>query len=194
MTTDSSSKRKTTANARSAAIVQAAEVAAAVSEGKSVGREKVELSNGIVLKLRPVPPFAMREAALRIKPPKPPIVLIEEKGREEPNPNDPDYIEALDQFAQDQAEAISNILILLGTSVESVPPDMCRPEDDDWIDVFNVLGVEIDADNRHQRYLAWMRFYALETQRDIADVVSSCISRSGVTEAEVQRVVASFRR
>src|SRR5437016_985353 len=48
--------------------------------------------NGLVLRLKRVSRLVIVEAGRKIPVPRPPTMYIEEKGREEENPDDPDYI------------------------------------------------------------------------------------------------------
>lgn len=173
------------------AIAEAADVAQAVVEGP---RDRVTLSNQVVLKLRPVPPLALREAAVRIPPPAIPTVFIADHGREEPNPADPVYIEALKTYEQDQVFRVADVLMLLGTSVESVPDEIEMPESDNWIDALEALDLHVDRSNKYKRYLSWLRLYAVQSEVDIANVMAAVVSLSGVTEVEVARAAAAFRR
>lgn len=155
--------------------------------------DKLTLSNGIVLKLKAVPPLAMREAAISVPQPKPPVVFMESLGRTEENPNDPDYLRAVTRWENDQVFRVADVLMLLGTSVESVPEGFERPEDSEWFEQLEVLGLAVDGSNRHKRYLAWLRMYAFASERDIAAAMAAITSLSGTTEVEVQRAAAAFR-
>lgn len=153
----------------------------------------VELTNGIILKLVPVPPLAMREVTVQLKPPSVPTVWMEEKQRDEPNPNDPDYIKELTQFSMKQVEMLTNILLSLGTKVETIPDGIEPPESDGWLESLEFLGIVIDTSNKFQRYLSWLRYYALTSGPDITAIVRGVMMTSGTTEEEVQAIIRSFR-
>lgn len=172
-------------------LSEAAEVVAAVEDGEE--KDRVTLSNGIVLKLRPVPPLAIREIAVRFAPPPVPVVWIADKERDEPNPNDPDYLAAMTRYLQDQTYRVADVSMALGTAVESVPEFMERPESDGWIEPLEAVGLVIDRDNRHKRYLAWLRLYAVTSNADLTRVMRGVTMLAGVTEEEVQRAVRAFR-
>ncbi len=59
------------------------------------------LSNGVVLRLKSVPAFLAAQFTRKIQRPKPPRQFIERLGREEENPDHPDYLEALEKYATD---------------------------------------------------------------------------------------------
>lgn len=167
-----------------AAIVDAIEADAAA--------HTATLSNGIVLRIKTVPPFVTRAVLSRLEPPAVPTVYNPDKEREEPNPLHPNYLAAMERYAIERVIALGDLLFLKGTEVESVPEGKCRPEDDEWVEELALLNLEVSA-NQRSRYLAWIKFYALATERDIAYVTAMLIQASGLSEEEVQRAIASFR-
>lgn len=158
-----------------------------------------ELSNGIVLTLKPVPPFLMSAVLNEFKDPEVPTVYMEEKGRDEPNPNDPDYLKAVEEVSKKQDKAIGDLLLSVGTSVKSVPDGYFPPESDEWIKQIEFASeitganILIDKENPIKRYLYWLRFYAIETQSDFSVINTMAYSLGGIRENEVQEVVDSFR-
>lgn len=120
-------------------------------------------------------------------------MFIEEKGREEENPNDPAYIDALAEYATAVTLAVSNVLLVLGTQLESVPEDMFRPEDSGFLELMQTLDFKVSADNSSARYLAWLQFYALVTDEDITKTIAGARAASGLTDEEVSAAAESFR-
>lgn len=153
----------------------------------------ITLKNGIILKLKPVAPIAIREAAVRVQPPEVPLVYIEEKQREERNPADPAYLRAVDRYEADQVFRVADVLVLMGTKVEFVPEGRSGPDDDDWIDLLDALDISVPRDNKYRRYLAWVRYYAIEDEEDIGRVMAAIVRLSGVTEVEVDKAAKAFR-
>ena len=175
-------------------------VSRAVDRVKRVGRgAEFTLSNGIVLKIKSVPPFLVQAVQNEFKTPAPPKVYIEEKGREEENPNDPEYLRKLLELEDQQNLAINDLFLAAGTEVISVPDGYFGPEQDDWIAVVefaqNITGtdVHIERDNPIKRYLHWLRFYALETGADVALATRLPMELAGIREGEVDEVMESFR-
>lgn len=156
------------------------------------------LSSGVILECKPVPPLAMREVAIRVPAPQVPTWHNPDKDRDEPNPNDPDYLKALELYQAEQLFRVTEVIMLLGTQVKELPDGFPGPERVDWIEPLLVLGVveqdTIDHANKWARYLMWLRFYACQTQSDVAHVIGRVIAVSGVTEVEVQRAAAAFLR
>lgn len=177
----------------SAAVIEmAAEVAGSV-EREHQPRNEVTLSNGVKLKLRPVPPLAIREAVIRVPEPPVPMVYIADREREEPNPNDPDYLAAMNMRQLDQVAAMTNVMLLLGTSPLYVPEGMSTAEDDDWCDTMEFLGIPVHRNQPKARYLDWLRYVVLESPEDISGLTGVLAAMSGVTEQEVARAAEAFR-
>lgn len=175
-------------------------VSRAIERVRRVGRgAEFELSNGIILAIKSVPPFLVQAVQNEFRPPNPPKVYIEEKGRDEENPNDPAYLRQLEELSEKQDLAVNDLFLAAGTSVVSVPEGYFKPEDDDWIAVVefaqNITGtkIQIDRDDKIKRYLHWLRFYALETGGDIALATSLPMQLAGIREGEVDEVMDAFR-
>ena len=94
----------------------------------------VTLSTGVVVRLHPVSSSLVEEMKAAIEMPKVPVVYIEEKEREEENPNDPRYIEAVEEVNRKRADAIFDALCTFG--VELVDG---LPEDGLWIKKLKLL-------------------------------------------------------
>lgn len=176
---------------RSTPAQNAAARGAARAVNGSVGR--LQLSNGVVLKLKPVPPFAVRQAAVEIKDPPVPVVYIEDKDRTEANPNDPDYLDALKEAQQQRISAVTSLFFMIGTEAVDVPTDMFRPEDDDWIDMLEAVGLPVDRDNKFKRYYQWLAWYVITSEDDISLIVSGVATLSGVREEDVRLAMKDFR-
>jgi hypothetical protein len=166
---------------------------AAVKAGGDGALATVLLSSGIVLKVRPVPPLAIRQAVMNVERPRVPIVFIEEKGREEENPDDPGYRDALVEYRIATGMAAMKALLVLGTQVESLPDGLSGPEDDGWLEELQDAGLDIEASSPRARYLAWLQFYALKTNEDLAAAMDGPRKASGITEEDVALAVQSFR-
>ncbi len=171
------------------ALRVAAEVAEE-AESPQHDPKTVTLSNGIVLRLKPVPPFLLRQAVTKLTEPKLPKADIG-KGREEDNPDDPAYLAAMMQFNACVIEAVTNVAFVMGTEIETLPPGTCGPEGKDWLEALDVLGVEVDERPRG-RYLAWLRYYAVTSQGDVLRILTASRTNLGLTEGEVGLAANSF--
>lgn len=115
------------------------------------------LSSGIRVELKPVSPKLIQEVISRIKNPKVPVYMNEDKGREEENPNDPDYLEQVEQAKLDRSDAAIDVILVEGVELlDKMPPleEWLRslrflekkghfklPDDIDWEDEFEVQYV-----------------------------------------------------
>lgn len=167
------------------------------AEGRMLTEWRLE--NGVVLNIRPVPPHALRAAAMRIEEPKVPRVYVPSREREEENPNDPEYRRSIRQYAADVAQAGLVVGLMLGTTVQSVPEGMYRPEHDGWItelrEAYRLAGVEVTIHETPEmaRYLDWLQMYAIQTDIDLFTVTRLVTTSHYLLESEVQRAAASFR-
>ncbi len=165
----------------------------AVAEGGSKGlKDTVTLANGVVLAVKPVPPLLIRKAVGKIKRPTVPRAVLD-KGREEDNPGDPEYNAAMDEYAQLTFDAGANVMLAAGTRLLSVPEGIDKPEDDGWLEILAAADFEPDLKNATSRYLSWLSYYAISSERDVVDVVMAVTKLSGVPESEVAKAVETFR-
>lgn len=165
---------------------------AAKREPNSLPRE-INLSNGIVLKVRPMPPMLLNSVANSIPEPEVPKVFMEDKGREEPNPNHPDYIKAVAEYNSKVAMATMNLIFYACTSIKEIPDGLLKPEDDDWVEMATMAKISFDREDKAERYIAWLRCYALETISDLNQAQTIPLQLAGITESEVQEAVDAFR-
>ena len=168
--------------------------ASAVSEPRTARKYDLELDNGIVLAVTPVPQLMLRDAVSKLPPPPVPMWHNDARDEDEPNPNDPAYLEALEQHALQQFLVAGNAAMVLGTRCLSVPEGMWRPEEDDWIDWVQFAGGQPDVSSKPARYLSWLHFHALRTPSDQSLVVMAPLLLANLSEEEVARSVDSFRR
>lgn len=155
--------------------------------------DEITLSSGVVLRLKPVGPFIIREATRHIVPPRVPVQFIESKGREEENPMHPDYLAAMDKYETDKASANEDAVILFGTELAKVPKGISKPEDDGWIEDFELLGIRIH-DNPRLRYVQWVKLYAMRGGIDeLISIMRTIGRKSSVLEEDAAEAAESFR-
>lgn len=147
---------------------------------------------GVTFKLRKVARMAIVEASRRLPLPKPPRIFMEEKGREEENPNDPVYQEALQKVNWDRGVLTVSVYVLLGTKLVNVPPDLDSPDGVEWLQTLEYLGIPV-PDNPRDRYVAWVKYYAL-TDEELADMMKAIMRYSGISlEEDVKEAADSFQ-
>lgn len=166
----------------------------AAEEAERPEIDTVRLSSGIVLKVKPVPPYLVRQAAKNVVRPQPPkIKLREDRDIEEENPDDPEYQEALGRHVVQAAEAASDLMLMAGTELVSLSDGQVPPESDEWLELVQFVGVEVDWDSKFARYLAWVKFYAIMRESDLALLLAAVGRGIGLSEKEVDQAVDSFR-
>lgn len=171
----------------------AAVKAAAGSADDAKPPDRVTTSNGIELKIRKVPPLLLTRAQEQIEIPKVPETYVESKGEVEENPNHPEYIAAVARYQDAVNMAALNAMLLTGTSFLSAPEGIDTPGDSGWAETLEALGIPIPA-STPGRYLAWLRYYALEDPMDLLAVMTAVGRVTGIAEADVLKAVETFRR
>jgi hypothetical protein len=175
-------------------VVDAAEaVEKTEEEAKNAnGRTTVELSTGVILNIRPVPRHFIYEVTRRFVRPKPPVVFVESKGREEENAGDPDYADALENYIGDVANAATDTALILGTAVKELPKDVPDQDSEDFLQIMDVLGIT-DLENPKARYLYWIKSIAAPTTEDVNNLLGEIGRLTGVSESDTEDAVRRFR-
>ena len=163
----------------------------AAEEAHSPPNDSLTLSNGIVLKVKPVPLFLVQSAVTKLEKPRVPIVDIAEKGRKEPNPDDPAYLEALERYEALTIEAALDIGLVAGIEVVSIPEGVYGENDDGWLAPLEFLGMEVDQ-RPNGRRLSWLRYYAIASADDLANVSVVILRNLGLSEEEVGKAAESL--
>lgn len=169
-------------------------VSPAVTEAKARrGRgseDEFVLSTGVRATIKSVPPGLLEDVIARIEEPEVPVWYNENKGREEPNPNDPQYIKDMKKFERAQSAAIIETVVLFGLNL--VDP---IPEEDQWLKklrflnkrgVFDLEGYDLE-DDLDKEFL-YKRYIAIDEQ-DIRYIVSAV---TGVSPEEVEKARSTF--
>lgn len=152
----------------------------------------IELSTGVVLKSKPVSRNIFADILSEHVAPRIPSVYNSEKGREEDNPLDPDYLNDLRRYNTQLARAMSDALIVLGTEFESKPESLPSYDDETWLEEVSLLRV-YKTNSRKGRYLAWVKTVAISTDDDFAAISNSVKRAMGVPEGDVSDAAKRFR-
>lgn len=148
---------------------------------------------GVVLKMRPIQRWILRERLSQIEEPQPPIVFIESKGRDEPNPADPDYVKAVNEFNAEITRTMANLVIALGTTLKTTPKDMPGPDDEEWIEQFEAAGFTIEQ-AKTKRYVQWVKLVAFDgSLEEVGKILATSGRQLGATEEDVASMEESFR-
>ncbi len=173
--------------------VEAVEAAEAAERAALNGRGTVRMSSGVVFAVRPFPKQHIYEVSKRFKEPRVPLVFNEQKGRDEENPNDPEYAEAVERYLIEMSNATTDAALLRGTKVLEKPGDVMGPDDPEWIEEMEYLGYPM-VENSRARYLAWLKAVAAPTDVDIDKLLGELGRLTGVAEDDVTEAVERFRR
>lgn len=152
-------------------------------------KEDVVTVRGIKLTLHGIPALAIQRAE-RTLPPKPKVPWIEVKsvaGHTErvKDPSDEPYVEALAEWDTLRAEKINDAMLAFGVDVD-------MPADETWMEVPKYLGIDIPTDAVGQK-LAFLKYFVLNTQQVIAEIVRRVSILSGLSEEAIVATEESFR-
>lgn len=93
-------------------------------DAKGTSNEPIVLPGGARINIMPVSATLLDEVSSRVVDPSPPMVYIESKDREEPNPLDPMYIKELERNERRRNVAAMDIMAMFGIElVDGVPND-----------------------------------------------------------------------
>ena len=149
-------------------------------------KNEVTLSSGVVLRIKQAPPLTLIKVMAHFQRPKPPVYFNKTMGREVENPDDPDYLESVQAYKTQSSNAMLDALIILGTELVAVPKGFPKPEKDDWLEEYRLLGLPVLSENKIWRYLTWLTFKAITNEKDL-DLIQKAVGRkSGVPESAVK--------
>jgi hypothetical protein len=167
-------------------------VSETVRKAKSANTSSlITLSTGVVLVPIRVPNMVFPEVMARLERPKPPRVFIEDIGREEENIADPDYISRVGAWQSEFSKAIVDVMIVLGTEIESIPEGFEIPESDNWTK--KLAALKLRPHDEIERYLLWVKMVAAPSETDIQLIMEKVGQLSGVSEKDVSDTVDQFR-
>ncbi len=160
---------------------------------------RIELSNGVVLKIKMVSrnaiSYAARNAMKEHPEPQPPMVWIKDRGRDEPNPDDPNYVQA---FQLHQIEITARIMdVLYARAVELIekPDDVAGPDSQEFQDYVELAMGEGLRKSELGRWVQWLRYWAFpgeEGAEDEFNLQSRLLQLAGVPVQDIRVVEATF--
>jgi hypothetical protein len=150
---------------------------------------KIVLSTGVVLLGKKANPLILLDVIAAFPRPQPPMWFNKTMGRQMENPDDPDYLARVQAWERESSSMTLTAFIQLGTELVSTPKGFPRPEDDTWLEEYELLGLPMRPQNAAWRYLKWVKFKAVSDEKDlekIRDVVGrlSGVSKQAVESAE----------
>lgn len=152
----------------------------------------ITLSTGVVLTSKSVNRNIFADILSEHTAPPIPTYYNADKGREEENPQDPEYLDKLRRYNTQLARAMSDALIVLGTDLESKPDNLPGQDDPTWVEETELLRL-YKLTTRRGRYLAWVKTVAIATDDDFAAISKSVRRAMGVPEEDVTDSAKRFR-
>lgn len=151
------------------------------------------LSTGVVLDLLQPSPILVDNLMRSFSADEPhiPKVWIKDKERDEENPNDPDYLAAMEAWYAESGMRSIKALLPTGSRIRSKPEDMPGPEEPDFADLMDTMGQPLGK-SRFSRYTQWVLLYATNPQ-DLAILGVKLLRRAGVREEDVREAQALFQ-
>lgn len=148
-----------------------------------------DLPNGVKGKVVPVSARLISDVLARIKDPEPPMVFIEDKGREEPNYSDPTYLRAMRDAEAERNSAGMDAMLMFGLQIVG------GLNTDSWLNnlkmmskmghidlsIYN-LDDPLELEYLYKRYIG-----------STAEVFTRIGEVSGISPEEVAKAEASFK-
>lgn len=143
------------------------------------------------------PPDRLIQALWR-KYPEPRVPMIERKDGSrtalEPNPDDPEYIRAVNDRTLLINDGVERITLLKGIRILELPPDVPAFEnDEEFAEEFEDLMGYPPATQRTARYLEWLSYRILPASSDMLDIQRVAFEIIGVDAEDVAAAEDSFR-
>lgn len=166
-----------------------AAAAAEPTNGKT-DPDLVVLTSGVELRVRRVASSVFADMLAELEPPSPPLVWIAEKGRQEENPDDPDFLEAKMAHQSRIAKVMSDAVIILGTELVSVPKGFPGPKDENWNARMRALGRRFESEA--DQYLAWVKYEAGAADTDFNTIWEAVGRQASVVEKDAGAAARRF--
>lgn len=156
--------------------------------------ELVTTSTGVEFEIFKPPIFVLRAVSKQIatSEPKPPMLFVEEKGRNEPNEADPDFVARHAQWQEEVVIRQLDAVMAVGSKINKLPDGVPSIESQEWSDKLIAIGIET-AQGGTLRYLEWIRYVAAPNMEDIGLLIGRLMSLMGTAETEVATAIDAFR-
>ncbi len=163
---------------------------------ESKDSDRIELSNGVILRIKDISrtqlTYAIRNMQKEHPEPQPPMVHIEDRGRDEPNANDPAYLEAKQVWQIDVASRMMNVLYWDALEVVEVPDDVPKADSPEFEEYMEFVMGESVARSEQARKVQWLRYRAIP-EDNLLDVQYRLLRLAGVPEEDIVEIEATFR-
>jgi len=159
-------------------------------DASKTGPGEVVLSTGVRVRLRPVPAWLVQEAQARVEDPPVPNWHNPDKDRDEPNPNDPDYLLGITRANVKRAEAVTDVAMLCGVElVDAIPPDNVWLPKLRFLEKRGALSLgNYDLTDELEKTFVYIKYVAMGS-----DDFTYLAKLAGLSGEDVDRAVRSFR-
>ena len=147
--------------------------------------EVLILSTGVAGKIIPVGASLIDEVVARIDYPEVPTFFDEDKGRDEENPNHPDYLKAISKTERKRAQAVVDVLVMFGLELVDG-----MPESTDWLKRLQFLEKrklmdlsEYDLEDTFDLEFLYKKYIAAGTEDLIAIGRKAGLNKEAVDQA-----------
>lgn len=149
-------------------------------------------STGYVVGVRRVSPFLEQQVRRALPAPQPPVVAVEypDGAVQEPNPDDPDYAQAVEDHETEIYERVAWLTLLRGTIIpasEYLRGLRALKRD------FDLVGVPWPGPETDKRRM-WLEMIAAGDASELRSLIHAIRNASIVAEEAVQEWIAVFRR
>lgn len=152
----------------------------------------VTLPSGVVVRLSAVPSMTILAVTQQLPEPKVPIWHNPDKDRDEPNPIDPEYLEAVKNRQAQMGQITTQAYLANGVKVVSIPEDKHDLDDDTWVEGLEIVGIPVRRSGIG-RYVDWLQYHILGDY-DLGEVITGIAVAGGtISEDQVAQAVDSFR-
>lgn len=156
----------------------------------------VKLSTGQWAWLRPVSASIISEAQLSVQNPKVPTFMNKDKDRMEENPNDPDYLLALERANEERNAIGIETMVMFGVDLCDEEGNLVEvPPKNEWMGKLKYMEKkgrldlsQYDLDDEFELMLVYKKYIAVSAM-DIPLVSAA----SGVSEEDISDALDSFR-
>ena len=160
-----------------------------VGQADKVGEQiptEITLENGAVLAIKKPATMLLSNVMLQLQKtdpvPEPPKVYIEEKEREEENPNDPAYKSAMLTWNANSVVRMFNALAVASLSITDLN-DAYDPEGEEFADFLEAVVID-RAPGKAGRFIQWLNSYAL-VKTEARQLTHWMMRLAGVGEEDV---------
>jgi hypothetical protein len=150
----------------------------------------ITLRTGVRVRVIPVAANLLDEVIYEVKDPEIPNQMIEEKGREEPNPFDKQYLKDLAEAEHERGVASADALLMFGIELmDGLPKDDIWLKKLQWFEKRGNLSFgSFDLDDELDKEFVYKKYHAVSAL-DFLIIGAT----SGMDEREIERAMRGFQ-